>query len=402
MGYSFSCLILKGRNPSGAVGLFPQTYTTAIPPTEVTPAIVVDHVSPDVHTPTTLHPLREEPETVSMQGSPNPDAPDSTQPGQNDEVMKATMTDVQKAIEQLGKNDVDGARSFSFASSREGDWTDRELDSDQEMDRDTDADGETWHTTARQKLAEKARRANERAAVEQATPMRRSSPPIEVELSDESEAEDDDNHHRHPGSSLSRQHPHIIEENEDDEIQAPNQHVSSLEEVITTNGASVSHKQSGSSVVNYGQEKRTSLPTPTLPSVKNTDTPAYTVKEHVRQGSSSSSTRPATIESRDPQTPSRRSSSLPSPTATSITSVGIEQTLTAANPSSPLKSSISPQPDSTDQQSPTTSSTSPSEWTLEEVVEWLKMKGFDQFVCDKFIGKSCVHAISRLKLMPLH
>ncbi|KAJ7490150.1 hypothetical protein B0H11DRAFT_1651812, partial [Mycena galericulata] len=27
----------------------------------------------------------------------------------------------------------------------------------------------------------------------------------------------------------------------------------------------------------------------------------------------------------------------------------------------------------------------PSEWTLEEVVEWIKSKGFDQDVCDKFI-----------------
>ncbi|KAJ7490170.1 hypothetical protein B0H11DRAFT_1694407, partial [Mycena galericulata] len=30
----------------------------------------------------------------------------------------------------------------------------------------------------------------------------------------------------------------------------------------------------------------------------------------------------------------------------------------------------------------------PSEWTLEEVVEWIKSKGFDGDVCDKFIGKS--------------
>jgi predicted metal-dependent phosphotriesterase family hydrolase len=32
--------------------------------------------------------------------------------------------------------------------------------------------------------------------------------------------------------------------------------------------------------------------------------------------------------------------------------------------------------------------THPSEWTLEEVIEWLKSKGFDQDVCDKFIGMS--------------
>ena len=29
----------------------------------------------------------------------------------------------------------------------------------------------------------------------------------------------------------------------------------------------------------------------------------------------------------------------------------------------------------------------PSEWSVEEVVEWLKSKRFDQDVCDKFIGE---------------
>jgi hypothetical protein len=28
----------------------------------------------------------------------------------------------------------------------------------------------------------------------------------------------------------------------------------------------------------------------------------------------------------------------------------------------------------------------PSEWMVEEVVDWLKSKGFDQHICDKFIG----------------
>lgn len=379
----------QGRNPSGSIGLFPQTYTTAIPPAQV-PNIVVDHATTDIHTSTALDPLREESE-VSIHNSPNPDAPDNTRPNQNDEVMKATMTDVQKAIEQLGKNDVDGTGSFSFASTREGDWTDRELDSDQETDRDTDADGETWHTTARQKLAEKARRANERAAVDQATPMRVTVPPIQVELSDESDAEDEGYAlHREPGSPLSRHPPHIIEENED-EIPASDQHnptVDTSQEKIlpggngltTTNGASVTPDLSSSPVVNNGHDNRRSLPVST--STKNTVIQASIVKEHVRQPSSSSSTRPGTVDSRDPQTPSRRSSGLPSPTATSFTSVGIEQTLTAAN-SSPLKSSISPQPaDSMGQRSLTVS---PSDWTLAEVVDWLKLKGFDQLVCDKFI-----------------
>jgi hypothetical protein len=31
--------------------------------------------------------------------------------------------------------------------------------------------------------------------------------------------------------------------------------------------------------------------------------------------------------------------------------------------------------------------THPSEWSVEEVVEWLKSKGFDESVCDKFVGE---------------
>ena len=51
-------------------------------------------------------------------------------------MMHETMTDVQKAIEQLGRNDRDGARSFSFASSH-GDYSER---SETETEDDADAD----------------------------------------------------------------------------------------------------------------------------------------------------------------------------------------------------------------------------------------------------------------------
>lgn len=30
---------------------------------------------------------------------------------------------------------------------------------------------------------------------------------------------------------------------------------------------------------------------------------------------------------------------------------------------------------------------SPSEWSVDDVVEWAKSKGFDDSVCDKFIGR---------------
>ena len=101
--------------------------------------------------------------------------------------MLATMIDVQQAIEQLGhKGDVDGSCSFTFSSIR-GESTDRETD--------TDADGEDWHKTARQKLAENAKLpAEEQRAQDDAeirVPTRSAAPPIDVEMSDDSGDEDE-------------------------------------------------------------------------------------------------------------------------------------------------------------------------------------------------------------------
>ena len=41
----------------------------------------------------------------------------------------------------------------------------------------------------------------------------------------------------------------------------------------------------------------------------------------------------------------------------------------------------------------------PSGWVLEDVVEWLKNKGFDQDVCDKFVG---MLSFPRLLILGLH
>ena len=121
-----------------------------------------------------------------------------------DEVMKATLTDVQKAIEQLSRNrgDNDGDRSFSFASSRDDRGTDTDTDLDlSDLDCGTGDDNEEdvlgWQKGARMKLAEKARKAVEEAKKlevmmggrDKLTERRLVVPPIEVEVSDESEDE---------------------------------------------------------------------------------------------------------------------------------------------------------------------------------------------------------------------
>jgi hypothetical protein len=140
--------------------------------------------------------------------------------------MQATLTDVQKAIEQLGHSGGDTA-SFSFASSH-GEYSEREED----MTEGGDSDDEPtdWHRTTRERLAERARQENEERQAREGqssvptTPLRLISPPIDVELSEESDEEDDDTEAlRHtqrrrsgvsPDTRYSSQYPHIPEEDE--------------------------------------------------------------------------------------------------------------------------------------------------------------------------------------------
>jgi hypothetical protein len=164
---------------------------------------------------------------------------DSSPVERNGRVMRETMTDVQQAIEQLGRGrgPLDG-RSLSFASSRD-DYTDRgsetegsEFDPDAEMEGDDEGTG--WHKEARQKLAEKARRAAQRKERESRTmsaAIRVVSPPIDVEMSDESEDEEDAHPgHGHnviqhspsnePNHGHQRAHSDIAEESGEDDAQS--------------------------------------------------------------------------------------------------------------------------------------------------------------------------------------
>ena len=135
-------------------------------------------------------------------------------------MMRATLTDVQKAIEQLGRRDGDGSRSFSFASSH-GDYSERsETETDEDRDTDAEDDGR-WHKDARAKLAMRAQRENEeRQAREAEEQPRVMIPPIDVEVSDESDMEDDD---LHTSPRKPRPYSQIAEEDEDPLDQSPSQ-----------------------------------------------------------------------------------------------------------------------------------------------------------------------------------
>ena len=438
MGCSPSCLY-KGRTANGNVGLFPQSFTTPSLPeaTPTPPPVEVNEPKQESHLLTALQTLREDPE-ISSRGSPNPDPLSASTPRTTDgEVMHATMTDVQKAIEQLGRHDADGSRSFSFASSHgegDGDWTDR--------DSATDTDGEVdgWHLNTRQRLAEKSRIVNE-ASAGPSTPMRISAPPIEVELSDESEAEDDE-HSSQSYSGSPFPHPHIPEEEENEAqpsvktkpsnltadldpstpVMASDAYLVPSPGVIVddlptaTPGKSFVKEQDQASWVDSPEpditpapeqepEVRlepqpeqvlpTQIPLPTSPSPRNgiSSSPSPSTPPPVVSPTPVHSTPLTNGLLERARTPTFQPPGTPS--SSTITSIGIQQALgTPTKPRSPFGLQEAT-PLKKSAPSSMSSTKSPAEWTVEEVVDWLKDKGIDQGTRDKFIGM-CVLLMIRV------
>ena len=478
MPISFYSLIsvLKGRNPQGQIGLFPQTYTSPNPPPPP-PAVgfpgsstggviqKADSTSSDISlmTPIALDTLTEEPEssTTNATATPDHDARERTLSQGNGEVMQATMTDVQRAIEQLGRNDRDGAQSFSFASSH-GDYTDRsgtETEAESE-----DESGLGWHKGAREKLAMRAKRDNEeRQAKEQAesapsTPMRITAPPIDVEMSDDSEGEDDVEHLRMARESFaSTRIRHISEDDEEEEeeeevpktaapIKSPlsgraSHHIEPSEDFIvplpdesdlpTATATQATFPLPPSSEAIKAPSPVPASPTSTTPppqklaSPPASPAPVLTVTDPAP--TSVSAPTPSVVPVTEavpaeakPETPSsaqqaiytpeslksmpstiRIGQQLPfaspaqeSPTASTIGSVGpsggsIQSTLTPATTATSIKTATpltSPAPPKEASLHPSTKSVpKPAEWTVDDVVDWLKSKGMDQATCDKFI-----------------
>lgn len=433
-------------------------------------------------------------------------APASATPG--DQVMKATLTDVQKAIEQLGRNrgidNDDGGRSFSFASTRDDRGTDTDTDFDlSDLDGpggsgvvgggkggDSGDDVEGWHKGARLKLAEKARRAVEEAEKLEAlmgglgsnhSERRTVAPPIEVEMSDESE--DEEGYTTRTNVSAFQGIP---EEDENEvEVEKARDAV-----VLTASGTPVPHEAAAVSLVlpprDEAQLDTATATQTTFPVAAVADSsPATQTPEP--QPRTSPTTQPELAEVQTdtplqhevnevpsltpppPVVPASSSPPLPRAMSPSATTTAIESKHTSVASANSYRSSLhhpanipapSPEPTSplppipgalavptptpavfsiqnvhsnatnatnttvgtgvsaaptvttavttvTPLASPPLSTgasevepapavvkekekerTHPSEWSMEEVVEWLKSKGFDQDVCDKFIGTS--------------
>lgn len=404
--FSYLLLLLKGRNLDGKTGLFPQSYTSFTPPSG---PILSSADSHDPSVSQTLKPLQEEADSLTTNGVNPISNGHGWELSQGDgEVMKATMTDVQQAIEQLGRNDGssvrDDARSFSFASSRtgEGDLTDHETDTDIdiETDRETGAAGQDWHRGARIKLAEQARKVVEeekkKQEQDQLPVMRNVAPPIEVEMSDESEGEDDEDDTRHHSGSA-RAHPYILEEEEEeegrhalvgaqrhgtdttrkageidlpapDDSQIPTATPATFPTIPPVTGITGDHAETISSA---------SLPTPTSPNhvIQPPEPPRPLPETRPVQANTATNTRDPFV-------------ALPSPVPSSISHP--QYTSKHSSLASSAPSSLQP----LSEQAPARENTSkkagtyPSEWTVEEVVDWLKSKSFGEDVCAKFIGIS--------------
>jgi hypothetical protein len=405
----------QGRNLAGKIGLFPKSYTTPAAPAPPRAPPPESTTGPSVNEPPDiLQPVDEE--AASFIGSDAESnigvALGEPPSGHQEEVMQATMTDVQKAIEQLGQDDRDGTRSFSFASTRHGD-TDRETDIETDGDTSLRRDGEDWHRSARDKLAEQARKVVE-AKTTTEVEIRSLAPPIDIEMSDESEAEEVDdsfqNIHR-----FARDHPHIPEEDEEDNDNDGPITLSHRRRNLSMTSPVILPLQDLPSLLSNDGEQTAKVHKTTfsVTSTSRTISPAPTGPE--RNGSQSRSApvspmvnifTPVPVLAVEPSSIELPAS--PEPTTHATPTPVIREIRPVSNAvSSPTPRVVSPLPTSkhnsviSSGRASTTSmpqtsfeptrasspmkSVPPSEWSVEEVVDWLKSKSFGQDVCDKFI-----------------
>ena len=410
--------ILQGRNIFGKIGLFPQTYTTSDPTVfQSTPpsqqASIKDEQSGGIAgagstapgaqgaTRSPLQTLSEESDIASVTSDTNRKV---ESPTDGNGVMRATMTDVQEAIEQLGrKDDRDGNGSFSFSSTKD-DTTESERETDNEA-----GEGEGWHKGARSSLAEKARLQQQAAHDENLrTPMpsvHLTEPPIDFEMSDESEDEGDEQGLEHEAGLRSDMHfPHRsharISEGEEDEEEDAARQVNGYD--AHTLAPSVDQQEAKPLSASPDSPISEEL---TIPERNETDPQTVTARQlsfktEALPDSSDIPHQGNTITEAQAETPPNKAAPLLTPTSPT-TSVGQSTNIETPTPPAvmakepvlknrPVPLSLPSPPPSHNgtmtNQAAKSPSTHPSEWSVEEVVEWAKSKGFDSTVTDKFIG----------------
>lgn len=423
----------KGTNAAGKTGLFPQSYTTNVPPASVnvsTPSKLMGQTG-------TLSALAEddEPESPPGDGTADPHiihqpqpvyaASDQThQPG-TATVLHATMTDIQEAIEQLGvghESADNASRSFSFASTKEGTAT------DDDDDRLGDPEFTTgWNKDARSRLAANAAKQQSVMDTHEAEPHR---PPIDVEMSDESE---DEGEHQPSFASLgapstaydaAQSIPDLIQATADAQAAV---HAAEAEEETPmtaqplTNGHGHARHESEVTIAQQPTSIATQFPaTPRQQKVSestiNTVTPVPVVHHASSRDQLAVAVPAPSLEEENslPAAPAgdttppisvttAQAIPLPSPpTAPPVAPSSVDTVIRATSPAAPVLTIAEPASGTTT--APTSTPTSPgperrktpnppSEWNVEDVVAWLRSKKFDEGVCAKFIGRW--HAILR-------
>ena len=365
----------------------------------------------DVRTPTAtasfgtlLQPLTEENET-------------SEAVADNGAVMAATMTDIQAAIDQLGQHRNDDGRSMSFASTHD----DRGSELGHDLDDDEDLKGEDWHSGARRRLFEGLN----------AVDGRHSTPPVDVEVSDESDEEQPQLHHNHDTrlASSPPKKTHSIKGQSQDaravlhrspsplpasDHSSPTRQPSTLEEAPKADGppstapeptqaeidlrsplkapASPVRSKELSQGVPTPAQSNTQPTTPTaaassippLPDILSVPNISHTSTLQSATTLSSYHTAPA-LPQPSPTIPEPNASTIyPFPPAPKLVSTAVSGSAsTVGGTLVPPSSVASAAPNS----SPSVkNSAHPSEWTVEQVVEWVRSRGFDEGVCAKFQG----------------
>lgn len=342
--------------------------------------------------------------------------------------MKATMTDVQKAIEQLGKgrsltdDNDDGARSFSFASTREGGETETDIEYDMsDVDGVDSTQGESYHKDTRMKLAEKARRAIEEAKkledLMKGTPPRLTVPPVEVEVSDESEGEGDENQDfTDHATAFSRSYPKILEEDEEADTDTNGTSskrlsgsfgVPSRESATPQNDLQPTHSQleapepktAVQATFAAPQSPRSphfehEIPLPITSSSTSSASQLNGSNVSFPQGSQTDTSQTsAQLSRRDSLKVISHGAIAPSngiriPVEFNPSSSARSPSPLTVSPASQSQPVIIPSPQNKAEERKHKGKKHPSDWSVDDVVDWLKNRGFDQDVCDKFTGRS--------------
>ena len=357
-----------------------------------------------------LSPVPKHPTTPLLNGNCGTELPYEGEAFHNvacgdNEMMKAIMEQLRRDV---GEDD-DGARSFSTIDGATTKNNDTDFDlSDFDGKEINENDGEDWRIGARRKLAAKVKRVvkeAEKFVRDNKIGRRAIAPPIEVDFSEDSEEEDDTDLTR--SSNFHHNNRHTPEKNENMGTDGE-----------ATNGTRYSTIGDTLSTANVfvPPNDETDIPTATKPSFPVLQSPAPTEplpEESAEEPPVEKDIYPSPISPPTTTLPPniqpilKRSSSLvhkisielPSPASVGhINSKHNNMTSSSPAPGTLVNVEVQEQqPNSTSVfagPSPISVSTTQGcnetrtmEWSVKDTVDWLKSKGFDQDVCDKFIGE---------------